>query len=206
MDVIPAQPFTHTTSLSANSENIKLVVIIIAVSMFFYTIIFVSKLNNHFIPNKIMFMNMITDNYKRSITDFDKYVNKIIDDNDKIQSILGNSVVSAKTAPTPTATNPASASTTDSSKNTKSNGIFSMFSTPTPTPTTTTDSSNNVTVSSVFSSSKPEGFANINNTPAPYSPSPPTNKLSFVKDWATVQLKRFLSQFYIRRNTIYIRN
>jgi hypothetical protein len=32
-----------------------------------------------------MFMNMITDNYAQS-TDFDKYVNKIIDDNDKIQS------------------------------------------------------------------------------------------------------------------------
>jgi hypothetical protein len=26
---------------------------------------------------------MITDNYAQSITDFDKYVNKIIDDNDR---------------------------------------------------------------------------------------------------------------------------
>jgi hypothetical protein len=58
-----------------------------------------------------MFMNMITDNYAQSITDFDKYVNKIIDDNDTIP--LGNSTVSAKPA---TATKPASDSTADSAK------------------------------------------------------------------------------------------
>jgi ABC-type iron transport system FetAB permease component len=87
MDAINPEPFSHSTSPSINSENIKLFVII-ALSLFFYSIIFVSQLNNHFIPNKIMFMNMITDNYAQSITDFDKYVNKIIDDNDKIQSLL----------------------------------------------------------------------------------------------------------------------
>jgi hypothetical protein len=74
-----------------------------------------------------MFMNMITDNYAQSITDFDKYV-----ENRRRQDTipLGNSTVSAKPA---TATKPASDSTADS-QNTKSNGLFQCLAHPHPRP------------------------------------------------------------------------
>jgi hypothetical protein len=56
-----------------------------------------------------MFMNMITDNYAQSITDFDKYVNKIIR-----QRTRYNPFRIYRICETRDATKPASDSTTDS--------------------------------------------------------------------------------------------
>jgi hypothetical protein len=195
-------PFGTTIKLNNDLSASKFVIIMIGISLFLYTITYITQLSNGFIPNKRMFMNMLTDNYEKSIYDFNDYVNKIIDDNYKIQSLLGNTKIpvnsipaaqststSTTPAPEPTTTS-AAATTTNSNTSSSSGGLFSLFN----TDSTSTSTLN--TVNSIFSTPTAEGFTN--NTPV-------IDGIQKIKEWIMIHIKKFLSNFYIKRNTIYIR-
>lgn len=196
----PLYPFRTTLTLNNDLNAFKFIIIMVGISLFLFTVTYISQLNDEFIPNKMMFMNIITDNYEKSVYDFNDYVNKVIDDNYKIQHLLGNTKVSvnnipeAKSTSTSTSTKPTTAatipSTTDSNTSSSSNGIFSVFN----TDSTSTSTSNNV--NSIFSTPIAEGFTN--NTIV-------IDRIQKIKEWIMVYIKKFLSNFYIRRNTIYIR-
>lgn len=195
----PLYPFRTTLTLNNDLNAFKFIVIMVGISLFLFTVTYISQLNDEFIPNKMMFMNIITDNYEKSVYDFNDYVNKVIDDNYKIQHLLGNTKVSvnnisaANSTSTSTSTTPTTATataTTDSNTSSSSTGIFSLFN----TDSTSTTTPNNV--NSIFSTPIAEGFTN--NTTV-------IDRIQKIKEWIMVYIKKILSNFYIKRNTIYIR-
>jgi hypothetical protein len=127
---------------------------------------------------------MIMDNYEKSVYDFNDYINKVIDDNEKIQTLLGNTKAKPATQVIPKKPNTPAVKPANK-----------------PAPVSGSTTNSNLPVNSINSVFSREGFKNENNINGENI----SNNIRKIKEWFAVYIKKILSGFYIKRNTIYIK-